>query len=340
MNEERKITFDSLPEKIKEWLSSTQATYLIMEINRKLGFRDAKISVIPKMIVRLVTKKIEPINFINELSHELNIGFESARSITQDIEINIFRPIELDLRGDLDIDIKLFYFGKPGPQNQKESQTQELPDLESPAEVAPAPVAEFRNNPIPPQGPVVDLQSFRIKSDRPLSPLTFASGISSKSAPEPKKEAPQTEKGLPEETHPTPFMLHQENPTSAPSINPQGQISQTSKSSLTMKVQNFYQSQASTSPSAEKTIPKPISIKFETSTADSADQKISKPIPVSKQDAPPALKSEIPDLLPVAADSNARVVHYSNLRTPLTTVGTPKNSIEKDNVLDLRKIIK
>lgn len=318
-----------LPKEIRNWLASESLAYAISEITNRIGLSEKKSAAVSRLIFLLITQQLDPKDFINELSHDLDTSFETAKAIAGDIEKDALHPMSTQLRRDLNLDVKSIYFGQPSPKSSQ---------IPPPSEVAPAPAEAFKNNLIPPQGPVVDLQSFRIKSDRPLSPLTFASGISSKSTPEPKKEAPQAEKALPQETHPTPFILHQENPTTAPSVNPQGPTQQIAKSSLTMKVQNFYQSQASTSPSTEKTVPKPISIKFETS--DSANQKISTPIPVSKQDAPPAPKPEGPDLLPVTADSSARVVHYSNLRTPLTTVGTPKNSIEKDNVLDLRKIIK
>ncbi len=172
------------------------------------------------------------------------------------------------------------------------------------------------------------MQSFRIKSDKPISPLNFASAIKEKVvASEPKN--PEAS-----ETHPTPFMLHQENPTSAPVLSSAPKEFQSAKPSLTMKVQNFYQS----SPSAStNTVPKPVSIKVEMPSADMNSHKIEQSVQVNQQDAPPTPRSELPMNTPLAENQSSRVVHYSNLRTPINSIGLPKNVVEKDNILDLRK---
>ncbi len=320
------IEFNKLPPRIKDWVSSLQATYLIMEINKKLGLINSdRETIIPSLIFKLVTKSLDPSDFINELSHDLKISFENAKTVSEDIEKNVLHPIELDLRGDLDVDIKLFYLGKPKPRSA-DSVSQSV-----------VKTSEFQAKNIAKEkeGQVVDLQSFRIKSEKPLSPLTFAPAMKEEksTATAPIKKS---------ETHDiptTPFILHQESPTTPPSAQAISRPQEASsiKPSLTMKVQNFYQS----SSAPERPIPKPVSIKVETSPSGFSAPKPEQPININRQDAPPAPKPDIPAATPSQTGPNqeSRVVHYSNLRTPLTSLGTAKNVVEKDNILDLRKVL-
>lgn len=304
-------------------------------VSEKFNLDPKNISVMTRLTLMLIVKAIAPADFLNELSHELNMSFQSAKMLGVEIE-NYLKPIENDLRRDLGIDIKLIQFGKPGPQQSNfEVRTTEKPAV-----------------------PTVDLQSFKIKSEqpsRPLSPLNFPSA---RSGQEKEREIPAT-----------PFILHQETPTVAPSITPRPQEAPTIKSSLTMKVQNFYQS----SSVPERPVQKPISVKIETPVTDFNTQKTAQPIKinpvrsssetlnsaltnltehspswqatgysasngVNKQDAPPTPKLELPPTPPSTNNNEARVVHYSDLRTPLNTLGLPKKEVEKENVVDLRKL--
>ncbi|TSC89798.1 MAG: hypothetical protein G01um10143_288 [Parcubacteria group bacterium Gr01-1014_3] len=117
--------FDELPDKIREWLTSERATYVVIDINERLDMAGPLVKIIPTTILRLVTKDIEPGEFINILSEELDIDFNSAKNIAQEIEEKILRPIEGQLRREADIDIKLIYFAKPGP-GHPEAQPKEL----------------------------------------------------------------------------------------------------------------------------------------------------------------------------------------------------------------------
>ncbi len=246
---ESTVEFNNLPIPIKDWISSLQATYLIMEINKKLGlFNGEREVIIPSLIFKLITKSVDPSDFVNELSHELNISFENAKTITEDIEKNVLHPIEIDLRGDIGIDIKLFYIGKPKPKNQPDSVKSSISSEFGTVSKIAQPKQE---------GPVIDLQSFKIKSDWPLSPLTFAPAM---------KEEKNTSESLKEEELineiAVPFILHQEfSPTTAPTLNQRPQEVHSPKTSLTMKVQNYYQSL----PTPERTVPRPVSIKVESS---------------------------------------------------------------------------
>ncbi len=342
---------NNLPSGILDWIGSEHAVYLIIEINKKLGVKGGRLKIVPRLIARLLTKDLDPKDFINELSREFNISFESAKSVTGDIIKSVLGPIETDLKRDLGIDIRLINFGKPEAPQQKSEKSPGTEQAESPSISRPA----------GPQGSVIDLQSFRIKSDRPISPLNFPSAIKEeKSAPAVKTVPPApAEQKNEHEIPPTPFILHQENPTSMPEIGRNSQSGspakpqefQAGKTSLTMKVQNFYQSNSGV---PEKTAVKPIPIKVEMPYPGQDFGKTEKTIQVNRQDAPPnslnnpliessdghSPKQNISAESASAAGQEPRVVHYSNLRTPINSVGLPKNVVDKDNILDLRKIVK
>ena len=116
--------FDKLPDKIREWLTSERATYIVIDIDERLGMIGLFDKIIPTTILRLVTKDIEPSEFINTLSEELDIDFNSAKNIAQEIEEKILRPIEGPLRREAGLDVKLVYFAKP--TSHPEAQPKEL----------------------------------------------------------------------------------------------------------------------------------------------------------------------------------------------------------------------
>ena len=108
--------FISLPQSIREWLIDENTALFVDEINNKLGFNDfsdSRSEIVPHLILRLCVQNLEPRNFINELSHELNISFDSAKILTQEIEEKILKPIEAPLKIDVGVDLKLLYFANP-----------------------------------------------------------------------------------------------------------------------------------------------------------------------------------------------------------------------------------
>src|SRR3989344_245203 len=105
--------FVALPKRIKDWFGSDQVGYIVEEISNRLALDEEKTTVIPGMIFRLLVQDLEPIDFINELALELGIDFPTAKTIAEDIEKKVWRPIECDLRRDVGVDLKLIYFGKP-----------------------------------------------------------------------------------------------------------------------------------------------------------------------------------------------------------------------------------
>lgn len=107
--------FQSLPESIREWLADENVALFIDEINTKLGndITDLKSEIIPRLILRFCVQDLEPRDFINELSHQLNISFDSAKTLTKEIEEKILKPIEAPLKIDVGVDLKLLYFANP-----------------------------------------------------------------------------------------------------------------------------------------------------------------------------------------------------------------------------------
>src|SRR3989344_2804750 len=109
--------FQSLPEKIKDWLASVDIILRIEQISIRFNFNNLEQeTIIPNLILRLCIQNLDPRDFINTLSIQLGVDFETAKKITLDIERDILRVIEIELRRDVGVDIKNLYFGKPGDQ--------------------------------------------------------------------------------------------------------------------------------------------------------------------------------------------------------------------------------
>ncbi len=138
--------FQNLPEAIKNWLASSHATDAIAAINKKLGIKEARRSILPQLILRLVVNDLEPQDFINELSGELKINYPTAKALTEEIESKILKPIENPLQQELSIDMKLLYGGAPAPIAAPKAV------VETPA---PAPVAAAPQPQIPVKIPTI-----------------------------------------------------------------------------------------------------------------------------------------------------------------------------------------
>lgn len=352
--------FSALPESIRKWLSSEELVFIISDIETKLGLSDEKILIIPNLILRLVVQDLDPQNFINELAKELGVDFSVAKTITEDIEKSALRPIAAELRDKLGLEVKVIYYGKEGVEKKT------APSIVSAPKAAPIPVPSAAGA-IPSALPkTAEPQA------KPMSPLTFTPSPlppAKPAMPSPATATAAQPIRKEELTHESaaPFILHQESsPTAAPSLNPNAsagmsgapQSSSLPKSSLTMKVQNYFQAAGA----PERTVNKPISIKVEAPSAQQAITQTEQKISVTKQPIAPVSvpKPEIPatqmnqpvmpklqpaqtnapaSQIPAAntADGQPRIVNYSSLRTPLDTLGLPKKDVSKDNVVDLRK---
>lgn len=105
--------FEKLPIEIRIWLTSEEATYVTMDINRRLGLEDTFTAVIPRAVTRLVTGDLQAKQFITELSNGLDIKWEAAQGVAQEIERRVLRPVEVALRNKANIDIKMIYQAQP-----------------------------------------------------------------------------------------------------------------------------------------------------------------------------------------------------------------------------------
>lgn len=141
--------FMSLPEPLRDWLASERVTLAIIEINKRLGLFGILIEIIPTAILRLVVKDLEPKNFIAALIQELDIDTPAAAAIAQEIETKILRPVELPLRNQLGVDIKMIYAAAPSNISAP-SRPSGLPPLRVPSTPAamPKPQEEIMKVPI------------------------------------------------------------------------------------------------------------------------------------------------------------------------------------------------
>ncbi|MBI3046215.1 MAG: hypothetical protein HYY86_01550 [Candidatus Harrisonbacteria bacterium] len=279
----------SLPEHVWDWLTSDVATLSITEINNRLGFKSEKRQIIPSLILKLVTQNLDPMDFINELSHELNISFQAAKAIAEEIESRVLKPIETELRRDVGVDVKLIYFGKPSAQRAEPK------------------IPEEKISPIGPIRPIgqVETAPSPLPSDLSAKALASAETLAKEGPPKPIISGPTEWEKLRREEKispigpigpigqpapAAPFILHQETPV-AP-LTPKTKA----EPSLNIKVKDYYQNAGE-------------------------EKKLSGPVPVQVE---------------YSTEQKTRVVHYNEMRTPLTNIGTPK-APPSENRVDLRK---
>ena len=234
------LAFQSLPENIRDWATSDSTMFSISEINTRLGLKEEKRRILPSLILRLITQNIDPQDFINELSYELNISFQTAKSIAQDIENSILKPIENELRKDVGVDVKLIYFGQPvarRPEAKFIIPNSQLPSSEIQKQAPPAPIAP---------SPLPISQTPKLETAPPPPSLPTL----------PKKIEPSVDLQSFEFKTEAPFILHQEGQYSTASSSELPKA----KPSLNVKVQDYYQSEQE----IKKPAPKPTAIKLET----------------------------------------------------------------------------
>ncbi len=245
--------FLALPRRIKDWLASDQITFLLREITDRLGLSENKVAKISKLILRLIVQDLELLEFINELAHELDTSFQTAKTIAQDIEMKVLKPIENDLRKEIGIDLKLIYFGKPSAQ-KAESKLQVPEDAERVKANAPtiATPMSLPESPIPKptslSGPT-EWEKLRQKTAPPPIPKKIEEKIS-------KHKEPSVDLQSFEFKTDAPFILHQEGQYSTASSSELPKA----KPSLNVKVQDYYQSEQE----IKKPVSKPTAIKLET----------------------------------------------------------------------------
>lgn len=100
---------EKLPVAVWDWLVSSELTYSIINLNRRLGFDGVKIAVIPDLIMQLALKELPPEKLASSLAKELGLDSAKAAAMAKEIEEKMLHPIEVPLRNELGIDIKKIY---------------------------------------------------------------------------------------------------------------------------------------------------------------------------------------------------------------------------------------
>jgi len=98
--------FSSLPDSIRDWLSSEEAAQTISEINEELGLEQDWRSTIPRLVLRLAVQDLNPRDFINETGMYLRINYQAAKTVTEKIINKVMKPIEGELFK-IGIDVRL-----------------------------------------------------------------------------------------------------------------------------------------------------------------------------------------------------------------------------------------
>ncbi|PIT92714.1 MAG: hypothetical protein COU08_00940 [Candidatus Harrisonbacteria bacterium CG10_big_fil_rev_8_21_14_0_10_42_17] len=184
--------FLELSEPVRDWLTSDRASALVIAMNKKLDLFGSDISVIPRLITRLVVGDIHPKNFPAMLAGELGIDFPQAQELAKEIDEEILRPIANQLRDEAEVEVRDIYLG----------EAEVLPDERRSSLIAPE-LSErtYRDNATIRVQDVVPQAS---SQPPPLPDESFS--LPGAIAPEPSPESPK------EESQDKPFMIHEEKP--------------------------------------------------------------------------------------------------------------------------------
>ncbi len=253
------LAIQSLPEEIKEWLSSERVILILETMYKNFNIQEDKARTVSDYIARLAIQDLDPRDFVNEVSHELNISFDSAQHLTKEIEERIFEPIATQLKRDVGVDVKLLYFGQPSAKRAGErplpmSASQEL---EMPARTIKS--AEITNRPEP-----------LLKENNTSSPVPPAA-FNMLPPEEKTSQSPAPAASLPTSTAPQPpaadsdmpFMLHQEG-----MAQPAMPEFSKEKPSVNIKIQ------VPRNAMTPKVSPQPISVRLETSSGKIQQEKV------------------------------------------------------------------
>lgn len=166
------IEFKELPEPVKNWLSSTLVTNIILGINRKYGFLEnvEKVIVIPGLVFDICTKEIEPREVIQKLKNGLGITDSEAQSLAEEIKIKVLKPIGSSLFGNVGIDIEAITSMPTQPLPS--TPLMAPPPAPRPAPIAPpVPQKPMPAPTLPPLPPVVKIPINVSPSKPPLPPI-------------------------------------------------------------------------------------------------------------------------------------------------------------------------
>lgn len=102
-----RIKFQSLPEKIRSWLTSDTATEKVISINKRFNISGDRVKIIPRTITRLVIGLISAENLVSEIQKELMVSLEEATKISSEIRNDILSPIADYLKSSQKINIDI-----------------------------------------------------------------------------------------------------------------------------------------------------------------------------------------------------------------------------------------
>lgn len=144
MTEEKKsirARFLELGESIRDWLTSDEVTYKVINLNKKYGFTDDLISAIPFLITRLVVKDLNPEDLGAALEKQLDIDEKTATQILEEINSKILKPIAGGLHN---AGVKLSSISKSIGGAESASQIKEIlePAVSFEANLAPSALRE------------------------------------------------------------------------------------------------------------------------------------------------------------------------------------------------------
>ncbi|MBI5147567.1 MAG: hypothetical protein HZA37_00220 [Parcubacteria group bacterium] len=196
-------TIKDLNPKIREWIGSDQVVAVIDELVRKYGVSEKKISVIPRLILRVTLKMTEPQNFTQELAEKLNVSLTAAVAIAEEMKEKIFLPIRKQLADD-DTDINLIKTTLPGAGiDHKPAIEYKRPELTPAAAPLPPPPQEKLV-----ARPITEIKPIEPPPATPTRPAEVAAMLAEKIAVAASPVSAGPARGGAGE--PAPFVLHEE----------------------------------------------------------------------------------------------------------------------------------
>lgn len=185
---------ENMPDAIRDWLGSSELTFLIMGLSRRLGFDGIKVSVVPNLILQVVLKELSPEKLAESLGKKLGLDSAGSAAVAKEVEEKMLRPIENQLRRDLGVDIKMIYAGiqstQPRPSNPPAPAAQPIyrpappvggPPIYRPAPPAPpAPITPSAPKEIPVKinvQPVRQAQGEKPPADQPFGPDSWVNKV-------------------------------------------------------------------------------------------------------------------------------------------------------------------
>jgi hypothetical protein len=95
-----------IPLPIRSWFASEETSSMVQTINEHFKVQESDRTVIPKLLLRLEAKDLQPDYFAGELSGELKIDRDKALGISAEVQRVILGPVKKDF-ADIGIDISL-----------------------------------------------------------------------------------------------------------------------------------------------------------------------------------------------------------------------------------------